>query len=72
MEWIVFRQRAIHSLGQLRKVPRKIFEPVASNLKPQKPPSRAASLTPHDRDTFYTFNSLAYNDYPFANKSVSH
>jgi N-ethylmaleimide reductase len=29
-------------------------------------------LTPYDRDTFYTFDSLGYNDYPFANEVVSH
>jgi len=29
-------------------------------------------LTPYDRDTFYTFDSLGYNDYPFANEVLSH
>ena len=28
------------------------------------------ALTPYDRDTFYTFDSVGYNDYPFANKLV--
>jgi N-ethylmaleimide reductase len=26
------------------------------------------ALTPYDRDTFYTFDSVGYNDYPFANE----
>ena len=29
------------------------------------------ALTPHDRDTFYTFDSVGYNDYPFANELAS-
>jgi N-ethylmaleimide reductase len=28
-------------------------------------------LTPYDRDTFYTFSSVGYNDYPFVNELVS-
>ena len=28
-------------------------------------------LTPYDRDTFYTFDSVGYNDYPFANELAS-
>jgi N-ethylmaleimide reductase len=30
------------------------------------------ALTRYDRDTFYTFGSAGYNDYPFANELVSH
>src|SRR5258708_6775143 len=26
------------------------------------------ALTPYDRDTFYTFDSVGYNDYPFVNE----
>ncbi|QEE30540.1 hypothetical protein FTW19_22650 [Terriglobus albidus] len=26
--------------------------------------------TPYDRNTFYTFDSLGYNDYPFVNELV--
>ena len=29
------------------------------------------ALTPYDRDTFYTFDSVGYNDYPFVNELVS-
>ena len=29
------------------------------------------ALTPYDRDTFYTFDSVGYNDYPFVNDLVS-
>jgi len=29
------------------------------------------ALTKYDRDTFYTFDSVGYNDYPFANELVS-
>jgi N-ethylmaleimide reductase len=29
------------------------------------------ALTPYDRDTFYTFDSVGYNDYPFANELAS-
>jgi N-ethylmaleimide reductase len=29
------------------------------------------ALTPHDRDTFYTFDSKGYNDYPFVNELAS-
>jgi N-ethylmaleimide reductase len=29
------------------------------------------ALTPHDRDTFYTFEAKGYNDYPFANELAS-
>jgi N-ethylmaleimide reductase len=29
------------------------------------------ALTPYDRNTFYTFDSLGYNDYPFVNELVS-
>ena len=28
-------------------------------------------LTPYDRDTFYTFDSVGYNDYPFVNELAS-
>jgi N-ethylmaleimide reductase len=29
------------------------------------------ALTPYDRDTFYTFDSVGYNDYPFVNELAS-
>jgi N-ethylmaleimide reductase len=29
------------------------------------------ALTPYDRDTFYTLDSVGYNDYPFVNELVS-
>jgi N-ethylmaleimide reductase len=29
------------------------------------------ALTPYDRDTFYTFDSVGYNDYPFVSELVS-
>ena len=29
------------------------------------------ALTPYDRDTFYTFDSKGYNDYPFVNELAS-
>jgi N-ethylmaleimide reductase len=29
------------------------------------------ALTPYDRDTFYTFDSAGYNDYPFVNELAS-
>ena len=29
------------------------------------------ALTPYDRDTFYTFDSVGYNDYPFVNELTS-
>jgi N-ethylmaleimide reductase len=29
------------------------------------------ALTRYDRDTFYTFDSVGYNDYPFASALVS-
>jgi N-ethylmaleimide reductase len=29
------------------------------------------ALTPYDRDTFYTFDSVGYNDYPFVNELPS-
>ena len=29
------------------------------------------ALTPYNRDTFYTFDSVGYNDYPFVNELVS-
>jgi N-ethylmaleimide reductase len=28
-------------------------------------------LTPYDRDTFYTFDSVGYNDYTFVNELAS-
>jgi N-ethylmaleimide reductase len=30
-----------------------------------------SSLTPYDRDTFYTFDSAGYNDYPFVSELAS-
>jgi hypothetical protein len=29
------------------------------------------ALTPYARDTFYTFDSVGYNDYPFVNELAS-